>query len=689
MKRTIFCAIALVALLGTLHFATARERGLTYHEVQIVDETGSPVTDITSINIYAPDSTTNATIYMDPGLQNAITQSITTGSTNTTFTQTKGTLYWWGPDGYDFTFTDGNNIATNAGHRTRTSSEGRLYFPSYLTNITSADYEDGESVSYGSDDDFIVNAGTTANRLTFTPVTNGTSSIFLGTTGSCCDVNFFGDTADYDVRWDATDNRLEFLDNAILSIGTGNDWYITHNGTTTTMTGALTHASAEIFGADVTFNGTYDVEWDLTRNAMHFLDNAKLELGGDTTGAADTYFAHDGTSLTLYSVAASEPWLIGGATHGFDITYAFETTGTIATSYTGDTMTFSDGMSLVFGSNADASIMYDETTDNNLEILAASVGMSITTNDFLMTLDGAAADQFKIDATGTVAGNAIHFLTTDAGILFHANGAAKGDIGLDAADDLTLTAAGDLILAVTGVIKGVVDLDTTYVEFREEPICTAKLGAGAATGTEGNVNLMMVGHPAVTFEYAIIGTATVLGPCLGVYGLDIGLDDAANDGIQVTEGITARSRSAFTMGTDAFYLEVVIYVTDADGSDVMMIGFRSDEGYDPDAEAYTDMAAVGLNGVDWYVWTIDDDGATGKTDVTPTGADCGDTEAHTVRIEVATDLSCTFYIDGTEPASSPAHDIDTGDVVIPFLYLIHDTEVSDGFQITSWECGLQ
>lgn len=687
MKKIIFGLVALMVVLGSVYFASARSSGLTYHEIQFVDETGAAVTDITSINIYAPDTTTNATIYMDSALSKAITQSITTATANTTFNQSLGTLYWWGPDGYDFTFTNGTNIATNAGHRTRSSSEGRLIFPSYLTNISSADYEDGESVSYGSDDDFIVNGGTTGDLLTFTPVTNGTAVMSLGTTAACCDVKMWGDTAGYDLMWDATDNRLEFDDNAILGIGNDPDWYIVHSAGTTTATGALTHASAQTFSTDCLFTGNaYNVEWDNSSDTLHLLDNAELGIGGATTADGDVVLKHDGTTLSMTTIRASEPWTIGGTTNGFDITYYFATAGTFGSDHDADTFGVSDDMFIGWG--------------NTLAAPDIKVEWDTAGTDALLVEGKTADTEIKIGYT-TNLNLGIYGATNSAYVLFDTDDTAarvdfeaidlrlKDDDILEFGDTAEISMEYDEDGDDNLLIKGAVDIDTTYVEFREEPICTAKLGAGAATGTEGNVNLMMVGYPAATFEYAIIGTATVLGPVLGAEGLDIGLDDENNDGIEVTEGITARSRSAFTMGSDAFYLEVKIYVTDADGSDVTMIGFRSDEGYEVDCETYTDMAAIGLNGVDWYTWTIDDDGATTKTDVTPATEDADNTTAYTVRINVSKALAVTYEIDGAAPTGVVAHDIDTGDVVIPFLYLRHDTEVADGFQIVSWECGLQ
>jgi len=339
MKKIIFCAIALVAL---VNFASAREHGLSYHEVQFVDETGATVTDISSIDIYLPDTTTDATIYMDSGLQSAITQPITTISDNTTFTQSTGRLYWWGPDGYDYTFTNGTNIARNAGHRTRSSSEGRLFFPSYLADISSATYEDDETISMGDGADFVLNAGTTGDLMTITPQTNATSILSLGTTASCCDVNMFGDTPTRDLMWDASANTLRFRDDSVFSIGDGDDFYIAHDGSTTTATGALTIASALTCSTDVTFTGNlYDVEWDNSSDTLHLLDNAELGIGGDTTADGDIVLKHDGTDLDVVPAAATAIWKWGNGTKDLDMWWYG--------SHTGDYMLWDEGTAeLVF-----------------------------------------------------------------------------------------------------------------------------------------------------------------------------------------------------------------------------------------------------------------------------------------------------------------------------------------------------
>lgn len=685
MKRIIFCAIALMALLGILHFASARERGLSYHEVQFVDETGAPVTDITGINIYAPDSTTNATIYMDPGLQNAITQQITTGSTNTTFTQSTGTLYWWGPDGYDFTFTNGTNIATNAGHRTRTSSEGRLYFPSYLTNITSADYEDGESVSYGSDDDFIVNGGTTANLLTFTPITNGTSKISLGTTGACCDVNFFGDTALYDLMWDATDNRLEFSDNAILSVGTGIDWYITHNGTTTTATGALTHASAATFSTDVTLTGNaYNVEWDNSSDTLHLLDSAELGIGGATTADGDVVFKHDGTDFTLTTIRADEPWDIGGTTYGFDITYAFETAGTFSTDFDGDIIGLTDDMLFGFGGSLaapDVSIEWDTAGTDALLIEGATadteVKLGYTTNMNLGIYGTTNTNYVLFDTDGTA--SRVDFEGFDLRV--------KDDDILEFGDSAEVSMNYDEDGDNDLQVKGPVDFETTYCLFGSNPVCMTITGADGdnAGGTTGDENAMII--DGTNFEYHILGTGqTITVPAQTANGLDVRLDATDNEGMEMGEGITASSKSSFTTNTDAFYLKVKFYLTDVNDFDIMAIGFRLAAAYNADLYAYDTYAGINVN--NGTINGIDElnGGSAHETDMVEIWTDG---TAHTLEVRISATGAVTQYLDGTAVDTPLVFDWSDNDTVVPFFHILGDASAAGEVAIQLWECGLQ
>lgn len=103
---------------------------------------------------------------------------------------------------------------------------------------------------------------------------------------------------------------------------------------------------------------------------------------------------------------------------------------------------------------ADAVVL--EATAGGVDITtAASFDIDLTASGGTVQViaSEAAANQFKVDAQGTIAGYATVLETTDGGIQLNADGAANGDIDIDAADDMTLTAGGDLTLAVTGTVS--------------------------------------------------------------------------------------------------------------------------------------------------------------------------------------------------------------------------------------------
>ena len=56
----------------------------------------------------------------------------------------------------------------------------------------------------------------------------------------------------YDIQWDDSENTLEVLDDATIAVGTGDDFTMTHDGTTTTLSGDVTWANT-ISGQKVPF----------------------------------------------------------------------------------------------------------------------------------------------------------------------------------------------------------------------------------------------------------------------------------------------------------------------------------------------------------------------------------------------------------------------------------------------------
>jgi len=468
MRRLILLACLACLCLGT---PSALAQRYNQFQIQFVDEFGDPVNMGTSVSlyIYQAGTTTELTSYYDRAGKLAVTQPVTDDSTNTPLQYTTGLLTFWAAAGsYKITATDGTYTRSVDN---LTSATARFAWPSYLTAMAGSSYGQSNDIDF-THAGWIID-GDTAGRLDMIPDSDA-GIIGIGDATHNADVIFYA-AADKLMTFNEGDAELLFTDLDIqldddsnLIIGTGNDFVIdSYTAKTLDITPAATDETAIVqIGADTTgvdlklFAATtadYAL-WDASDEALevvggqvHLDDDSSLQLGST---AGDVTLTFNGTDFLIDASTADEAMKIGDTTTGFDITYYFETAGTIDTDYDGDNMTFSDGMSLVFGTDSDASIMYDETTDDNLEIAVASSGMSITTNDFITTTDNGVANQFKVDATGTVAGNAIVFETTDGGVQINADGASNGDIAIDAADDMTLTAAGDLTLAVTGTLKG-------------------------------------------------------------------------------------------------------------------------------------------------------------------------------------------------------------------------------------------
>lgn len=152
--------------------------------------------------------------------------------------------------------------------------------------------------------------------------------------------------------------------------------------------------------ADWTWDSTYDIKYDHSAYIWHWSDNA-IAGWGNTTTAPDVWIKFDGTDWLFDASTADEGLKFGDTTTGFDLTYYFETAGTIAFDYDGDDMVVSDDMSVRMGSNDDISFVYDETTDDAFEMTAARADLPWTiggtTAGFDITYYFETAGQFRTD----------------------------------------------------------------------------------------------------------------------------------------------------------------------------------------------------------------------------------------------------------------------------------------------------
>lgn len=231
---------------------------------------------------------------------------------------------------------------------------------------------------------------------------------------------------------------------------------------------------------------------------------------------------------------------------------------------------------------------------------------------------------------------------------------------------------------------GAIEDDFTFEEFKTSPVC-AKEGGGAASGTSGHTNVMATEKNI--FEYFMIGTQTLLGPTIAASGLLCSLDLTENDGVEYSQGITARSKAAFVIGTSpAFYFKATLKVADVSGSDICAVGFRKTQAYQAAFADYTDKATLNKVAGDIYITTALNNAADAATDTTE---DWADGESHTLEVYVSGGGVVTFKIDGEAPSTTAAFTFDDGDTVVPFLRILHDATTPGAIHLQAWECGLQ
>jgi hypothetical protein len=239
-------------------------------------------------------------------------------------------------------------------------------------------------------------------------------------------------------------------------------------------------------------------------------------------------------------------------------------------------------------------------------------------------------------------------------------------------------------LAADTIQQTKLDRRSTFEEFDANP-ATCKIAGGAAGGTAGDENVLA--FPENNFEYHILGTQTKTAPVLHADGLDVTMDETANDGVEISQGITARSRSAFVVGTDAaFYAKLKIKIPDVSGTDDCAFGFRKAEAYQANIDDYDEMACLNVIAGNITIETILNNAATTSTDTTD---DFADGETHTLEVYVSAAGVVTYKIDGVAPTVTAAFTFDAAEVVVPFFYFLHDTDIAEQTCLVEWEVGLQ
>ena len=236
---------------------------------------------------------------------------------------------------------------------------------------------------------------------------------------------------------------------------------------------------------------------------------------------------------------------------------------------------------------------------------------------------------------------------------------------------------------------GYVNADKYMHEMFLRPVIAGSKGVaalGAPTGTTGNENVIFCASGNV-FEYHILGTQTLLGPIWVDPGLNIGMNQTADDGVELCPGIGTNTPHVFTVGTDpAFFARVRFTIADVSGTDDCAFGFRKREAYQAAIDNYDEMACLNVISGNINIETILNGAATTTTDTTD---DWADAATHSLAVFVSAAGVVTYQIDDAAPSTTAAFTFDDAEVVIPFFYFLHAADLAGAVTILEYECGYQ
>lgn len=209
-------------------------------------------------------------------------------------------------------------------------------------------------------------------------------------------------------------------------------------------------------------------------------------------------------------------------------------------------------------------------------------------------------------------------------------------------------------------------------------------------------------------------TAQTLQPVGNASGLVLDGDQVDNESAEfVPGGIDANSALAFTTGTDNFFIRATLEITDASGSDQLIVGFRKAEAFQVPTSflaagdaLYTDFVGMGFAATKANPNTVavaTDLANAGSTVVTQTGFTWADTLKHTLEVRII-GRTAKFFINGIElgrsvafdavggaitaqPTKSAAYTAAAATTFIPFIFVRQDADLLDAVFLRELEIG--
>jgi len=564
------------------------------------------------------------------------------------------------------------------------------------------DLDDDAYLRFGSSDDIQIKYDGSGDDL---DITGDGKEIAFGATSAGMNIVIWADTASEYVKWDEAIDTLSFVgsnikldDSSILYLGTKTNAATADGDVTLQFDGTNLELFATAIDTPFAIGGTTTNGFDITyyfetagqfrtdydADFINLTDDMELRFGTGATSDGDLKISSNSSNILQIEQVVLDTGTIeiGVDNRDIPIKWYAET----ASSYfqlTGDDVNI-EAMNLALG-DGDAILLGDALGTGDFTISSTNAVLTIAqiSADTGTIVIGASGTDVPITWNGETAGAEIT-LTGDTAVFDGIDTTVNDDDFINFGDNSEVTLNYDEDGDNDLQVKGPVDFETTYCLFGSNPVVCKNDGTAVA-GATGETDFMAI--DGVNFEYFILGLGqTIKIPTITANGLDVRLDAIDDEGMELGEGITARSKSAFVVGTDAFYLKVKVYITDVNDFDIMAVGFRLAAAYGSDLYAYNTYAGINVN--NGAINGIDElnGAAAHETDM---GEVFTDATAHTLEVRVSAAKAVTQYLDGAAVSTPLAFTWTDTDTVVPFFHVLGDASAAGEVAIQLWECGLQ
>jgi len=215
------------------------------------------------------------------------------------------------------------------------------------------------------------------------------------------------------------------------------------------------------------------------------------------------------------------------------------------------------------------------------------------------------------------------------------------------------------------------------------------------SGVAGEVNQWRFRCGNTLAVHAIGDNQTLLAPAAATNGLDVSGDQTENDGwnfrgrSNLFAGVL--NKDHFIVGTSpAFYVRCKFSIVDVSGIDDLRLGFAKVEAFNANPDALDELATMGVMAGSIKTLTIINNASTVTTNLTaPSSGDWADGATHTLQVNVSATGVVTYLLDDTVPTGALAFSFDSAEVVTPFWFHRHDSDVGGAIIWQEFEFGLQ